>query len=267
MKRASLLAAGAIVLVANAFALIHAWMNRAGPVETEIRLTESELPLAYRSNDDDSGITLDLRWMDTARALGGWVRPAPWLGPKTLQELGFDTSVAPDSREAYEFYRRQRARSAFVALEFDGPAWLRHVEQTALENEERAGLTQPHPPPHVHDAETHLVAIDAGPDAGMLRGRHPDRNGVIIVPAVVRIGVEPLVPANRDKPARPALLYGWLQEVPSSIHVPRPVSDAFRRLPSDGRLAKYRVHLRYGRSLEPWVVGVEFAPPAHPNER
>ena len=34
MKRASLLLAAAIVVVANAFALVHAWRNRSGPIQT-----------------------------------------------------------------------------------------------------------------------------------------------------------------------------------------------------------------------------------------
>jgi len=264
MKLASLLTAASIVLVANAFALVHAWRNRYGPVETEISLTERELALSYRSNDDDSGVAFDLRWLDPSWALSGWERRVVWLDQKNLHEIGFDTSVAPSSDKAADFYQRQRARRAFVALEYDGPAWRKHVEEAVRENLERAGLSQINGPPHVHDQESHLVAVDASADAATLRARHPDRNAVIIIPAVVRIAVDPFVAANGGKPSRPALLSGFVREVPTSIHVSRPFSDAFRRLPADRSSVKYRVRLRYGSSFEPWVVGVEFPSPPSP---
>src|SRR5438067_11450665 len=126
MKRASLLAAAAIVLVANAFALVHAWRNRSGPVEADITLTERELPMSYSFDDDDSGVSLDLRWLNLAWVSFGLERPPLWLDQKALQELGFDTSVAASDEKASEFYQRQRARRGFVALEYDGPAWRKH---------------------------------------------------------------------------------------------------------------------------------------------
>jgi hypothetical protein len=260
MKRASLLAAAAIVLTANGFGLVHAWRNRTGPVETDITLTERELPMAYHANDEDSGVALDLRWIDQSWDSSRSESPAVWLDQKALAGLGFDTSVAPSDEKADEFYQRQRARRAFVALEYDGPAWQRHLEHAEREDLDRAELSHSNVPPHLHESETHLVAIDAAPDAARLRNRHPDRNSVIIVPAVVRITVRTFFPAYRGERSRPALLSGSVQEIPASIHVPRPFSDGFRRLTGDRHNVKYRVHLRYGASLEPWIVGVDLHP-------
>ena len=96
------------------------------------------------------------------------------------------------------------------------------------------------------------MAIDAASDPVRLRARHPDRSSVIIVPAVIRIGAQP---RGAGGPARFA---GSIQEIPSSIHVPRPFSDAFQRSPGGNNRATYRVHLRYGASLEPWIAGVDF---------
>lgn len=48
------------------------------------------------------------------------------------------------------------------------------------------------------------------------------------------------------------------------MHVPWPFSDAFCRLPQDRSKVRYRVHLRYGASYEPWIVGFEFTAP--PNQ-
>src|SRR5207244_311751 len=47
MKRGSLLAAAAVVLAANALTLVHVWRNRSGPADSDITLTERELPESY----------------------------------------------------------------------------------------------------------------------------------------------------------------------------------------------------------------------------
>ena len=256
MKRASALTAAGVIVIANVFGLVHACRNRTGPVEADITLTERELPVSSLPNNRDSIVTLDLRWLDPPWTSHGWVgrqQVGSWLDQKTLQELGFDTSVAPSDKTAANFYARQRARRAFVALEYEGLAWRKLLEQADREKRENAGLSQSSVPPYLHESETHLVAIDAASDAERLRNRHLDRNSVIIVPAVVRIAV--FHPANPGEPPRPALLSGLVQEIPTSIHVPRPFSDSWRG--RDRRNLKYRVHLRYGTSLEPWIVALD----------
>ena len=52
-----------------------------------------------------------------------------------------------------------------------------------------------------------------------------------------------------------AKLTGYVQEIPSAIHVSKPFSDALRK-----NSHAYRVHLRYGSLFEPSVTGVEFLP-------
>ena len=91
------------------------------------------------------------------------------------------------------------------------------------------------------------MAVDADTDPVRLRARHPDRHSIIVVPALVRI-------VWKEGPAQVA---GWIQEIPSSIHVPQPFSDGFRRLPKDRSTVHYQVHVRYGASYEPWIVGVD----------
>ena len=260
MKRGSLLAAAAVVLVANAFTLLHARRNRAGPPDSDITLTERELSEDYKANDEDSGVSLRLRWTDQWRSLYMLHSPAPWLDRKILQEVGFDISVAPSDKAASDFYARQRARRAFVALEYDGPAWRKWIDDVEHQEQRQFELNPGIKHANAREISTRLTAIDAGSDAARLRGRHPDRGSVIIVPAVIRIGLGPQVaemPAQRQ-------LYGSIEQIPSSIHVPLPFSDVFRRRPAgDRNTATYRVHLRYGALLEPWIVGVELpAPPA-----
>ena len=252
MKRAGLLAAAAIVLVANAFALVHAWRNRSGTVTTDITLTERELPLAYNSDDDNSGVAFNLRWTDSQEYIYPANDPAPWLDQNHLQELGFDTSVAPSDSEAFDYYLRQRPRRGFVALEYDGPAWQKWIDEVESQAKKQSPVAPYMTQVNSREAATRLMAIDSSSDPVRLRARHPDRGSVIIVAAVIRISAQP-------RSARgPARFAGSIQEIPSSIHVPQPFSDAFQRARGGNNRATYRVHLRYGASLEPWIEGVEF---------
>lgn len=248
MKSKSLSAAAAIVLIANAFALEHAWRNRSGPVDADITLTERELAKSWNSGDEDSGETLNLAWRN------------PWfpqlqrelLDQKALQELGFDTTVSPSDHEAAEFYRRQHSRRVFVALEYDGPAWHKWNDYLDRQDEELHGSINANMRGQ-RESSTHLVAIDASTNAAQLRARHPDRGSVIIVPAVVGISLAPGAIGLAQH------VMGTIDDIPSEIHVPLAFSKGFGALPRNGK-ARYRVHLRYGASLEPWIVGVEFMP-------
>jgi hypothetical protein len=245
MKRTGLFAAAAIVVLANALALLHAWQNRSGPVDADVTLTERELSLPYRAGDEDSSVSLGLHWIQPEQ----WQLPEPQrriprFDAAMLRQVGFDTSVPPSDPRARDFYRRQRARPAFLALEYQGPAWRKHVEETANVSG------------HDHDSEPRLVFIDASGDREALRRRHPDRNMVIVLPAVVNIGlVDP--PSSPGEASVPAQLFGWIRDIQYSIHVARPFSDSLRNLPHDRTKVSYRVHLRYGAALEPWVAGVE----------
>lgn len=143
MKRTSLAAAAAVVLVANLFALLHASRNRSGPVDSDITLTERELPKSYVTNDEDSGVELRLQWMDQ-QVLSYYQAPSPWLDQNLLKELGFDTSVAPSAKAASDFYARQRARRAFVALEYNGPSWNKWIDEAERQTQTASGFSR-HP--------------------------------------------------------------------------------------------------------------------------
>lgn len=255
MKQTSLFLAAAVILVANALALLHARGNRRGPVESDITLTERELSNSYDSAGDNSGVSLTLQWVAPRQ----WFMPddpPPWLNAAMLHQLGFDTSVPATDQTASDFYQRQRARRAFVALECDGAGWRDWIDQQERRTRKfaPAGANYPNIGVGLREASTRLVAIDAASEAAQLRERHPDRTSVMVVPAVIRIGVMTRA-ANVE-----ARIYGWIEEIPSQIKVPLPFSDAFRRLPRNREGAKYRVRLRYGASLEPWIAAVEFLP-------
>ena len=259
MKQASLLAAAVLVLLANAVALINAARNRSGQPDAQIVLTEREL--TYYPDPDDSGIALGLTWVDPGAMF--YFASAPdseariWLNEPKLAELGFDCGMAPSDPNASAFYSRQTPRTGFVALEYDGPAWRGWVdwrERVAQTEANRTG--QKSTVDDVRRSSSRLVAIDAARDPAGLRSRHTDRNRILILPAVIRIGWMQAWPAVGDRPARPTSVTGYVQEIPSVIHVPKPFSDKIRALHEKGSPG-YRVDLRFGSFFEPWVVGVE----------
>jgi hypothetical protein len=259
MKSLSLLAAAAIIVVANLLVLLHALRNRGGATEADLTLTQRELRYFNRSAPDDSGVTLDLSWTDPNdyQFSENGEHAATWLDQKKLQSLGFDCSVNVASPDARSYYRRQRPRRVFLALEYDGPAWRAWLERQKPAIAERRATWQFKDFTDRTVDSSHLVAIDADLNSFRLRGWYPDRGTVLIVPAVVSAILRSVDPAVTPR------LVGRIDQIPSSIHVPRPFNDRFRRMsnypgrPLNKELA-YRVHLRYGALLEPWVVGVEF---------
>jgi hypothetical protein len=231
-----------------------------GAPDAQLTLTQRELAYYKPANtSDDSGVTLHLQWTDPSNL--PWPNPSgnpnTWLNRETLQRLGFNCSVEPDSSDAARFYERQRPRKAFIALEYDGPRWRAWLDSYQRAVAQERAKTQVNVFAGNVSGHSHLVAIDdADLDPGKLRARHPDRSTVIILPAVIAITLQPPPnPGMEHNPNHPAQLVGRIQQLPSSIHVPRPFSDKFR---SQHQGQNYRVQLRCGALLEPCVTGLEF---------
>jgi hypothetical protein len=251
MKHATLIAAAGVIALSNAFALLHAAWNRSGAPEAEVTLSDRDL--SYYANDEDSGVELEMRWTDPNNTLA-YDDEAPrtlrWLDAVKLREIGFDTAASSADDEWYE--RRQMPRTAFVALELDGPTWQAWAEYRRFCAREHP--TQRTTMPSVEqelESASRWVCFDADSDASALGSRHPDRSGVLVLPCVVGIERHFGLAATQHHDAKPAFLIGSIREIPSSIHVPLPFSAEIRAA------AHFSVRMRYGRSLEPWVIGVE----------
>ncbi len=273
MRRPLLLAAIALLVVSNAFVLAHVAINRSGEPDSEMELTARELQY-YGSRSDDSSVVLMLRWTNTAPEYptGGPLEPAGWFDHKKLEDLGFDLSVPADSPKASRFYENLRSREAFVALEFEGPAW-----EAWLKDREPRLQTETSYGPQVSLQErvdierqttTRLIAVDVSLDASALRRKYPDRKRVMILPALVRAKVEPEHRASAAAPLRPAYLRGAITRLAiESINVPEPLSrrldgQSYTPYTYDGKQIKinlppYSVLLRVGSKYEPWVVDVK----------
>jgi hypothetical protein len=211
-------------------------------------------------------VALNLEWNDPGNFPWPTDAKAPesWLDRAALQKLGFDCRVDPSSPAAERFYQRQRRRRVFVALEYDGAAWRSWMESYEHALAEQRAKRQ-FVVGYDGSSRSHLMVVDADLDSSRLRGRHPDRTAYLIVPAVVSVRLETF-PDHEAKgnPKRPARVVGNIQQIPSSIRVPRPFSDGFRHLKPEQRAngnyreGSYRVRLCYGALLEPWITGVEF---------
>jgi hypothetical protein len=262
MTRMTLFLAAGVVALADGLALVHAARNRAGEPEAMVTLTEREL--RYYPNKDDSGVTLMLQhtspdaWIYTGADNPALEALMGRIGTKQLADVGFDCSRQASDKDAGEFYRRQRPRTAWGALELGGEGYADYVRY----RRGTLGVDSTRKPEDIERderQESRLVAVDVARSAETLRARYPDRTKVMIVPVVVRINAVPAVPAAFQRSARPARIAASVRPVTMAVHVPRPFSGGFLPLP-----ARYNVTLAYGKLGEPWVTGVEIPRPSAP---
>jgi hypothetical protein len=254
VTRKGLWIAAVAVIASNAFTLWGARANRADEPEAVLELTEREMRVPPREADN-TAMVLRLEWTDLEPAWKGpGTEQAPtWFDAAKLASIGFDTSL-PVTRENAAHYRGMAPRSVFAALENDGEAWRRYVDGLATPEEKDAASRRPR-----------LVLIDVGTDAAALRARHQDRRRTVIVPATA--GLTFVQPRSGEP-----FLKGRINTVyPVDLNVPkalRPVLEslsfrtAFVIDRRSGELdpvgePRYRVTVKWGRSLEPWIAGVE----------
>jgi hypothetical protein len=242
MARTGLWVAAAVVVVSNLSVLGLAAVNRQGPPEATLQLTEREASLEPEGTEN-TGVALRLQWTDTRDRTD-----AGWFGREKLETLGFDCSRKP-STENEMFYLRQPLRPAYVALEFDGPAWQRYADTLT------AGAH-----PRSPDRESRLVLIDVDRDAARLRSRYPDRTRVVIAHALVG----PVVAVERGGVY---VLRGRVVElVPADLHVARdmgrviePLAHTSARVEEQAAAPRYLATVSWGRNLEPWVESIRLA--------
>jgi hypothetical protein len=250
MRRVLLLTAAAVVLAANAWALIAAWRNRSDSRGGTVELTERELHLGEMPWESTATL-LELNWdvLSDVPKEGG---PPAWLDAAKLAELGFDCTVPVDGPNAKEHYASMPPAAVFVVLEYEGQAWRQ---------------ARPDRP-----RKTRLFAVDAGRDAGVLRDRHPDAKRHVITRGVVRLSYQEQSIPDGTRLATPRL-QGWIQTVlPNQIFVPQPYSRALEEFrhrgppmpePEEGE-PRFAVTVSWGADYEPWVRGVRRLTPEGP---
>jgi Domain of unknown function (DUF4824) len=248
-RRWLLFVAALIVCATNLVALGMGLLNRRQAPAGAITLSERELP-RMNFGPESTATILQVTW--TTRDGEGF--PCDRIRP-----LGFTCPQEPFSSDSREF--SQPARTGYVALEYDGPAW----EQVRKRREADAGefaVRDPASPASISWALNHatrLVVIDVGADPDVLRRTYTDPSRYLI--SMARITARPMpVP---DAPGV-SKLSGFVAEMlPSTINVPLPFSTLIREAeashsadPPQSWTPRYTVTLQYGRFLEPWIVDV-----------
>jgi hypothetical protein len=248
-RRWFLVGAAAIVCLTNLTALALGALNRRDARDAPITLTARELRF-YSHGADSTATELHLGWtaLDDAGFACDKIRP-----------LGFTCPDGPVPSDSRVF--RQSHRNGYAVLEYDGPAW----EQVQKRHEAQMAELRARDPsgPSTDDSswnnQSHLVTIDIGPDAGVLRRTYPDATRYLITAA--RVSALRVV---RDPPATSATAGFIIELLPSTINVPLPFSTIIRTAEAahsadqpHSWTPRYRVTLRYGRFREPWIVDVK----------
>lgn len=242
----SRLVVAALVLLLTVGALFGAavW-NRGGDVQT-IVLTERELSLPWWwANDADEArrpLRLTINWERRSTPQDG----RSWLNDMKLRELGFTTGVPAGAPEAADFYNRALPRTAWVAFEFDGPAWRPIEQRQQLLNgaDGRLAMT------------SRLVPIDAAVDRDVLLRRYRAAP-VVALPGIIRLRYD-------NHPTQGPSVWAWVESLVSpDVSVPRHLQDRLRPLratPAGRNEAdepagpRYEVQLGIGRLGGAWVV-------------
>ena len=276
-KRTAIAGVALIVLV-NAVILGGAAWNRSGEPDAVVTLTERELGLPYQwgPERENSGISLQLRWSvlpQDVTQYDTWETTVPaWLDATRLEALGFPVAGATASPEAERRFNKGLPRSAFVVLEYDGPAYRAMLTRVKTHAARRQALALQHPDDkgiadeakaaeqrssHLEFAATRLYAVDAGLDPAALRHRYPDRSRYLIAPGSIRAQV------HHGKDGVPTLEAYVDDLAVERIHLPfayRRVLEPLLDRPQRDReedTPRYTLSLAYGRRYEPWIVSVE----------
>ena len=277
MLRKGLFVAIAIVLVANAATLAMIAVNRSGEPDATVQVTEREARVEALGLEG-TDIVLALAWERPGDVSENEMPRLGWFDRPKLQSLGFDCSVTPDSRDAEKHYAflRMLGRQVYAVLEY------RADEVPAASDDEAAapgslpasqlpsGNARRFEPVSEVDRTrlSRLVPVDVGTNPAALRKRYPDRQRFIVAPAMANLRLIP------RKGAIPARLAGEVMTImPSNLYVPKEHRTLLDRLLAADKDARdnqpwqrlrhdprYRVTVKYGRRLEPWIVGIEPMP-------
>ncbi|MCC7325172.1 MAG: DUF4824 family protein [Burkholderiales bacterium] len=243
----SRLVVAALVLLLTIGGLLGAaaWNRGASRAFT---LTERELALPqlgwrYDSHDSERVLRLAWRWQQRAEPQDARL----WLPDARLRELGFPTGLPAGSSDAANFYDRTLPRTAWVAFEYDGPAWQAVAAPLAMRS------------PYELRTGSRLVPIDAGLDADRLRERHAS-SAVLVLPAVIRMHY-------RNDAMRGPSVWAMVKTIdPGDVSVPSRLRDRLERFRSSNPApfspqteatdTPYEVTVRVGRLGSVWIENV-----------
>lgn len=252
-----------LILLSNAVALAGVYYNRNGTPESSLVLTQRELHLPYGDwglgHEQNSSRSLELVWRH-----GGDDGLLDWLSEEKLQAMGFKLPDG-DADGWPADVRRPRARSVWLVLELDGPAYrrqLRAARAALVEAEARLELRpddeelrrqRQQRQEQLAREERHdsrLFLVDAGADAAALRQAYPDRQRYALLAGRLK-------PYYQWGPPGQRLGANVSLEI-RRISVPYALRELFADWQpgggyrEDGR--RLRAQVAFGRRHEPWMI-------------
>lgn len=280
-RKYTLIAGIALILLANAVALLGAAWNRSAAPESALKLTQRELRLPYWGvARENSSMALNLSWRvpasDSDNAISwGYAdisRSPAWLDQAMLESLGFDTAANVQAKTAGR-RTQQLSKEVLLVLELDGAAYQQSLERArryaAEENAKLAAIPdnaelkrrakQAQERLRQEELEnSRLFVIDAGKDLQALRAKYPDHGHYAIVHGRVR--------PRLSGSGREVKVTGYIDGISiGSINVPFEYRAVFevktlqdRGVPA-AQLPHFEAALAFGRRLEPWIVAASVA--------
>ncbi|HZX30642.1 MAG TPA: DUF4824 family protein [Rhodocyclaceae bacterium] len=277
-RKLTLALGAALIAAANGIALSGVAYNRSGEPESRLVLSQRELerPWSWRSNKENSGLSLALEWRVPAAdsesdysyysSHGGI--PA-WLDEKRIAELGFDVERAKGDDARRDKTIAQSERQVLVVLELAGNAWQGAIEQARQRLAHQQSLRQASPgAKELIDGEkraqerlareenesSRLFAVDVGTDLASLRAKYPDRSRYLILQGNLRLDR-----IYRDKKT---VVTGYLGKLAvDRINVPHAMRAPFESMPPraggpNDKKPPFTATVAVGQRLEPWIEAV-----------
>ncbi|MCU1716991.1 DUF4824 family protein [Pseudomonas sp. 5P_3.1_Bac2] len=257
-RRRYLLLSISLIVALNAWLLGSVWWNRQEPVDSQLQLSQRELP-QYRSSYS-AGLRLkrelhiSYRWPD---------QQAENLSVEQMSQLGFDLQRCERQR-----YSWQPSREAFMVLELNGPAYQQELARAKqrLENARAALRRQPARKARqqvLQSAEkdyqrteqvlSRLLVVAVGVDAQQLRQQYGQRTMYAIVPAVVEARLDYSAADHQAQCTGYARMANTQLSVPLALRQPGLASATAQDL-------NFTAQVAFGRTLEPWLQTVQVQP-------
>ena len=271
-----------LILIANVVALLGVASNRSGKPDAVIELTERELKLPYDTNDENSGLALNLRWRVMKKshddtyplypAWGGYLEVPVWFDEKKLAEIGF---IIDDRTCHFDRNKRKEwlPKNTFIVLEYNGETYqvvlrraemeVKKTENDLKENKKDKKRQEKYEQAQIdlrteRSWSSRLFAIDVGLDADKLRERYPDRSKFIIMRGIVSMVCFRL--REMGPPEIPEVA-GYISHIRiEKINVPleyRNFFDPILLQRHDISEPRYKVRVAYGSRFEPWIQSVD----------
>ena len=248
-----------LIIITNIFILVGVSSNRS-EITSSVVLTERELQMPYYSNEENSGVSLSIKWRvldKNQKASNHYNKQASWLDKNKLEELGFNIQKITKQKN----YKPSPKKEVLLVLEYDGKSYqkaLKQVKQNLLDKEEKGKkreIKDAKKALHVEqNSASRLFVIDVDKNYNTLRNRYHDSSKYIIIKGIIKAYYN----LNTKD------LYGYIDNISvTSLHVELKYRQLLSKITKNKVLKynsdakpRYTVKVEYGSRYEPWINSV-----------